>query len=486
MCSDARAPRAILAGLIGLSILGCARESGGPQDGAVNRSYCVNSLDCVGKAGTTICDRQTGACVACVTVADCPASNDCTAHRCVPYVPCTDAAGCTSGVCDTAQGRCVECVTDDDCGAERRCAANLCRPACSSDNACTSLGLLCDSAAGYCVRCLSHQDCAAGEYCAQGSCKPDECQAGQLACIGGALAGCTPVGDGFGTPQPCAAGSCIITSAGPACELGGDDGGTPGSDGGAADSAVPGACNTAATDHGCAVIPRFPVPSAGQVLDGLGDEFAAVRPVSFTAMDAPFREGRSNGDAPPVKTFPEQITFRAAWSPEAFHMHLRVTDPSIHVGGAGSLWDGDAVDFMLASSDSFSFGGSAWCAANAIQFRIAPSTPPATEIAASGNGTGTVPAEWFAVRVLPSEAYEIELRVPWPGGVAPSGAAARIGFHLGVSIQDQDTGGRELWVTLPVDAALSPSGGCAGMPKEEAWCDGQAWCRPTLSEQSCP
>src|SRR5262245_22128518 len=81
---------------------GKAKPDGGNPQG------CQNSLEC---PANTICDRSIAMCVDCVSAADCPENNDCTARHCVPFVPCASSLDCpTNQVCNTSAGRCVGCV----------------------------------------------------------------------------------------------------------------------------------------------------------------------------------------------------------------------------------------------------------------------------------------------------------------------------------------------------------------------------------------
>jgi hypothetical protein len=76
-------------------------KNAAPSDGGTP-SGCRNSLDCT---VDMVCDRSIAQCVECVSVADCPANNDCTARTCVPFVPCKNSLDCPrSEVCDSAAG----------------------------------------------------------------------------------------------------------------------------------------------------------------------------------------------------------------------------------------------------------------------------------------------------------------------------------------------------------------------------------------------
>jgi hypothetical protein len=188
-----------------------------PGDGGTS-SACRNSLDC---PASKVCDPSIAMCVECITAADCPVMNDCTARTCVPYVTCTNSLDCPSTeVCDAASGRCVACLTNADCAdATKICVANACQTMCTSDRTCTPLGLLCDPTTSSCVRCLKSADCPTGQYCQGGACLTSICTPGQRVCMLNSIAVCNSVGDGYDgeAAVPCAPNPCVVTASGPAC-----------------------------------------------------------------------------------------------------------------------------------------------------------------------------------------------------------------------------------------------------------------------------
>lgn len=166
---------------------------------------CTSSADCAARTdGKTQCDVTSGACVQCLTAADCSTGQVCTNHACATGQTCNNSLDCPSGlVCNTATKLCVACVSDADCGASGRCAANICRPLCKSDKDCTPMGLLCDATAGYCVNCVSDAGCKPAEYCSQGACQPDVCVAGSAHCQNNAVTTCNASGSGTLPPVSC-------------------------------------------------------------------------------------------------------------------------------------------------------------------------------------------------------------------------------------------------------------------------------------------
>ncbi len=203
--------------------------------GLICQTYtaCNNSLGCKTAKGPDgldqpICDQKSSECTACLTAADCPASNDCIAKACVPFKTCQNSTDCgTTQVCDKASNRCVDCLGNADCQANELCEAGTCRPfvACASDKQCTPLGLLCDTAKGKCAQCLQNTDCPEIYNCQKvavaqtGKCVLDVCAQGQGACANNAMVTCDLVGDGYGSAQACPAQTtCVAPGSKPECK----------------------------------------------------------------------------------------------------------------------------------------------------------------------------------------------------------------------------------------------------------------------------
>ena len=199
-------------------------KKAGQADGG-SPAGCRNSLDC---SLGMVCDPSIAQCVECVSAVDCPANNDCTARKCVPFVPCKNSLDCgTTAVCDTTTGRCVACLTDADCAdTTKTCQANSCRTKCASDRTCTPLGLLCDLTTGSCVRCNSSTDCPTGQYCQANACIAAICTHGKTSCMLSSIATCNAVGDGYtGTAVPCDPQICVSGASGAMCADAAPDGG---------------------------------------------------------------------------------------------------------------------------------------------------------------------------------------------------------------------------------------------------------------------
>ncbi len=194
---------------------------------------CSNSLGCVAAKGPDgkdqpICDAATGECTACLTAADCPASNDCLAKACVPFKVCQNSTQCGQDeVCDATSNRCVQCASNADCPENTLCEAGKCNAftPCVSDKACTKLGQLCDVPKGKCAQCLKNVDCPEIYHCetkavaGTGMCVLDVCAQGQGACNNNQKVTCNLVGDGFGAPEPCGLSTtCTAPGGKPECK----------------------------------------------------------------------------------------------------------------------------------------------------------------------------------------------------------------------------------------------------------------------------
>jgi hypothetical protein len=111
----------------------CVQDSDCPSDGACNTAVaggacvaCVTDLHCGG--ATPTCDLTTHTCVGCVADTDCGGATpvcDTASNTCVG---CTANAHCPVSAPLCAGGACVQCMTTADCGAAEVCFANTCQP----------------------------------------------------------------------------------------------------------------------------------------------------------------------------------------------------------------------------------------------------------------------------------------------------------------------------------------------------------------------
>ena len=119
-----------------------------------------------GAAGGLRCDTKARRCVACLTPAQCPATQTCVAGRCISTcvedaIPATCAAGtkCESGLC-------AACETDNanPCSGTPATPYCLASPqicvACRGDADCAG-GTRCDPVRKACVACIAAADCPA-------------------------------------------------------------------------------------------------------------------------------------------------------------------------------------------------------------------------------------------------------------------------------------------------------------------------------------
>ncbi|MDC0746763.1 lamin tail domain-containing protein [Polyangium mundeleinium] len=183
-----------------------------------------------GDAGS-ICNSD-GACVECLTAADCPGSDTtCQARTCVMGVcgvenaaagtplPSQMPGDCMQMACDGSGGTSPE-VDDSDVPVDgNACTADVCaagapsNPPISLDTACNQNGGKVCNGAGLCVQCNAGAQCPSG-VCAAGVCKAASCADGvengsetDVDCGG---AGCPPcgVGESCLAPADCHSGLC--------------------------------------------------------------------------------------------------------------------------------------------------------------------------------------------------------------------------------------------------------------------------------------
>jgi hypothetical protein len=237
-----------------------------------------------------------------------------------------------------------------------------------------------------------------------------------------------------------------------------------------------------AAAYSCATLPRFTAPE--QIIDGIGDEFADIPPVTFKVSEAPWVKPL------PPPNLPEVVTFRAAWSPIALHVHVHVEDPSIFINLDWTrIWDGDSVEFMYANSTTFSGRFDSTRDGGALHVGIAP---PGGIFAdrgviyidpAGASYRSKLSCKLFAARLVDG-GYEVEVVLPWDLNTKTPAAGDFVGFQLAVNVQDvpkdaSATYARQLTANLPMMPVDSP--GCG-----EVYCDDRTWCRPMLAPPTIP
>jgi hypothetical protein len=127
---------------------------------------CVTNADCTDSAAP-VCNQESHICGSCSTDAEC-AAIDPSAPACLPSGTCgqcspTNSTLCTGDrpVCNTQEALCVGCNTSEDCGdAAPNCDSSTheCKQ-CLQDSDCTNG--VCDEPTGSCIECVLNEDCAA-------------------------------------------------------------------------------------------------------------------------------------------------------------------------------------------------------------------------------------------------------------------------------------------------------------------------------------
>ena len=496
-------------------------------------SPCATDAQCVAAPdGLAVCDVSRGECVQCLEASDCGENNDCIDRRCVAYIPCQDSRDCPAGiqVCNPESGRCVDCNTDADCledGLPACATDGTCHAACgATDDGCSSLGQVCDRLEGYCVECRYDGDCPASEHCRSATCMPDLCDPGESQCDGNGVAECNDAGNAFGPPIPCGHGqictavlshaTCATPGAGRggaggegqggeagagaggtgpvggsagSTALGGSGGSTGGgptggaagnsASGGAAGSDEPGGagglggagpCATGASP--CTTIPAF---AGEQNVDGYDDEFCDIPSfrLDFGSHNAKVNTFRT-------ATPDETALARVAWSANALHAFVTVTDSSVHAWTSDDhVYEGDSIELMLANTETVS--GDPAGDGNTIQIQASYQRGFVVRI---GNGVETsraaLPPAEFKGRVF-AGGYTVELRLPWVGTAPHSGSTVRFDLALN-SAQGEPPG---TWRDAQAVFTMGPSDETfAGSPcgsDVQPYCDDRAWC-PTKLE----
>jgi hypothetical protein len=234
----------------------------------------------------------------------------------------------------------------------------------------------------------------------------------------------------------------------------------------------------------CSGIPKFTASS--EIVDGVGDEFCDIPAMVFDFNHCATEY--FTGSEPPKSE--QQVVLRAAWSTDAFHVDVRVTDSRIVVNADPSmLWNGDAIEIYLAASSTLNGPFDGHKDGGAVQIVL---TPPTETLAAVGAafyspGGGAAPfdallkATDYAGRLVDG-GYEIEMRLPWSADAEAILSGVKIGFDVDIDAEDEvDAGGRQLQCLLH-ETAVDGSAFCGyakGVPAQP-FCDDRTWCQPTL------
>ena len=297
---------------------------------------------------------------------------------------------------------------------------------------------------------------------------------------GGAAGGNAPAAGGNAT------GGVVIAIGGSAsggAAAGGSvtTGGTSASVGGAAPiggssaSGGGGAACIANSGNYCACMPKF---VGTQVVDGAGDEFSALAPMTFTLSTAPYINPSR------AASLPERVTLRAGWSDVALHVHVHVDDPSINPDSSATLWNGDNVQLFVAPTDILTGTYTGTEDGGAIHVLI--SAPSATDVSRATviyqNGVSTntpfVTGVFAGHRV--TGGYEIEAQLQWLPVANPRHSGARIGFDLVVGAASDPSQGLALEGGLANLAVSAASPACDLGGRVQPGCDDRTWCTPVL------
>jgi hypothetical protein len=117
---------------------------GGDMGVSVGDMGTCTAMSCKG-GPKPFCDSGSGACVECITDANCPSGKLCTNKACVPG--CNGMHGCPDGGGICTNNQCMVCTKDADCGGGTP---------------------RCDTNSGSCAECLPTNDnCPMGKFCGQ-------------------------------------------------------------------------------------------------------------------------------------------------------------------------------------------------------------------------------------------------------------------------------------------------------------------------------
>lgn len=262
-------------------------------------------------------------------------------------------------------------------------------------------------------------------------------------------------GDGSGGDSSGAGGDSASGS-------GGTDSTGAGGSGGAS------VCATGTADY-CTELYEF--TAATQVVDGVGDEFCDIPPMSGQVATLPFIHADYSDTS-----LPATYVLRAGWSQDAFHAHVSVTDPSVHTDATGELWRGDTVQLYIAPSATLSgtFGTDEDGSARHILLSPPDADNPSGRAVflASNAQYSDVSPENYAAR-LTADGYEVEVRLLWANNAEPRESGAQFAFDFSMSVIDTEG------VELPeLEGWLSHN----PIPDtcDHPWCDDRAWCQPLL------
>ncbi|HMJ11109.1 MAG TPA: hypothetical protein VK524_06855 [Polyangiaceae bacterium] len=223
----------------------------------------------------------------------------------------------------------------------------------------------------------------------------------------------------------------------------------------------------------CQSVPRL---GRAQNVDGRALEFCGLSPMLFEVSRAAWTRN-------PPQPLPEIVFLRAAWSPEALHVHAHVIDPKIIVSRNALLSEGDGVEFYAAATDQLSGPTDGARDGGALQIIVTPQSggEPARARIYYHPEPGVQLEEpldpgAFASRIV-DDGYDVEVKIPWRASVS---AGMRVGFDFGLNITDSDFAtGREQQAAIGYRDVTLPTN-CTADVGPQPFCDNRTWCVPLL------
>lgn len=225
----------------------------------------------------------------------------------------------------------------------------------------------------------------------------------------------------------------------------------------------------------CVCMPMF---VGTQVVDGLGDEFSSLAPMTFTLSAASYVNPSR------AMALPETVTLRAGWSDIGMHVYIHVDDPSIVPDSSTSLWNGDNVQLFVAPTAELTGTYTGTQDGGAIHVLIsAPDAANASHaVVIYQNGPATnspfVTGLYAGRRV--AGGYDVEAQLQWLAVAKPRQSGAAMGFDLLVGAASDSSSGLALEGGLSNYPVSGPSPACDLGGRVQPGCDDRTWCRPTL------
>lgn len=239
----------------------------------------------------------------------------------------------------------------------------------------------------------------------------------------------------------------------------------------ATDSADAG-CKPTGGATACTDVQAF---SGKQIVDALPDEWCALE-----YQDWDSTKGDVTVPSPADPASKVIVRMRFAWSGDALHAFISVTDSNVIVSpDSATAYAGDSVELYVSA---FSTLGGRFDDTNdrgAKQIVISPpsgGTPAHAQIYLTGTPSGTLPADQWQARLTPT-GYDVELQLPWTSfGGDVEAANANVGLDVAVNSKwTNDT--PQTWSAWRVRTFTGTTTcGGAALP----WCDDRTWCKPKL------